>query len=287
MVGLYLFGLYLTSAEDGVGEGRVRQASAAIYHYFRAASRDSPTDHPVCAGARELAAKLQPQARDRGAFSADDVSRFVAAHGGPGANLLGLMYCTCVSVMFHGFLRWSDMAAVCVHRDLLVLTDTHAEIFIPHSKTDQLWRGAWVPLARTGGAACPVALIERLLAAGRYQRSPASEGQDVGPLLRAVQPVRGGGHRLQQLISTVAQPIRSVTYNTFAGHLRRMCAAAGLPDNLTSHSLRIGGNSRAEELGFPAELRMRHGRWRSLATVDLYTRRGLEAALAMTRRLVQ
>ncbi|PNW81631.1 hypothetical protein CHLRE_06g253975v5 [Chlamydomonas reinhardtii] len=287
VVGLYLFSAYVASAEDSVGGGRVRQASAAIHHYFTAAARDSPTGHPICVAARELAARyLVPQARERGAFSADNVARFVAAHGGPGASLIDLMYCTCVSVMFHGFLRWSDMAEVSVHADLLVLTDTHAELFIPRSKTDQLWQGAWVPLARTGGPACPVALIERLLAAGAYQRSPSFDGEDVGPLLRAVTATRSG-HRLQQLMTGTTQaPVFSVTYNTFAGHLRRMCAATALPDNLKSHSLRIGGNSRAEELGFPAELRMRHGRWRSLPMVEHYTRRELAPALEMTRHLV-
>ncbi|PNW81626.1 hypothetical protein CHLRE_06g253550v5 [Chlamydomonas reinhardtii] len=272
VVGLYLFSAYVASAEDSVGGGRVRQASAAIHHYFTAAARDSPTGHPICVAARELAARyLVPQARERGAFSADNVARFVAAHGGPGASLIDLMYCTCVSVMFHGFLRWSDMAEVSVHADLLVLTDTHAELFIPRSKTDQLWQ---------------VALIERLLAAGAYQRSPSFDGEDVGPLLRAVTATRSG-HRLQQLMTGTTQaPVFSVTYNTFAGHLRRMCAATALPDNLKSHSLRIGGNSRAEELGFPAELRMRHGRWRSLPMVEHYTRRELAPALEMTRHLV-
>jgi hypothetical protein len=56
-LGLYLYSVYISAAEDGVGEGRVRLANAALQHHFKAAGRESPTLHPISSIVRQLAAK--------------------------------------------------------------------------------------------------------------------------------------------------------------------------------------------------------------------------------------
>lgn len=285
LVGLYLYSLYVAARQDGVGEGRVRQASGAIHHHFTAAGLESPTNHPSCSIVRQLAAKgLAPRHFHRDALQLEDLRAFISKHGGPGARLLPLMMCAAVSLMFFGFLRFDDMAEVCVHSDLLIIAESHMEVFLPRSKADQVWKGAWVVVGRIGGPVCPVGLVSRLLAEGGYRRSPRTDNEDVGPLLRAVQHNKAGG-RLRRLVGTTDKPVWSMPYNTFRERLAEMCGEAGIPGRITPHSMRIGGNSEAADRGVPEEVRRTHGRWLSARMVDLYTRRTVDGAIGLTQRL--
>ncbi|EFJ42576.1 hypothetical protein VOLCADRAFT_97387 [Volvox carteri f. nagariensis] len=285
-VALYLLSLLNSSKEDKVGPGRVRTASAAISSYFRLAGRAPPTEHPACSIVRDLAKKqLQGRKLERDALEPADVTALARLVGGPEPPLDQLMTVTAVVVMFAGFFRFDDAAEISVHEDLLVITATGMDVFIPRSKTDQQRQGHWVPIARVGGAACPVGLTERLLTLGRYKRRPDTPDEDVGPLLRPVQWNRAGGYLSGPLTGTVAQPIHSLSYPAFCHRLNKTLQAAGITRRITAHSMRIGGNSTAADRGVPADLRKAHGRWRSDAMVQHYTRRDGEAKLSVSRSL--
>ncbi|EFJ48373.1 hypothetical protein VOLCADRAFT_104764 [Volvox carteri f. nagariensis] len=286
VVALYLLSLLNSSKEDKVGPGRVRTASAAISSYFRLAGRAPPTEHPACSIVRDLAEKqLQGRKLERDALEPADVTALARLVSGPEPPLDQLMTVTAVVVMFAGFFRFDDAAEISVHEDLLVITATGMDVFIPRSKTDQQRRGHWVPIARVGGAACPVGLTERLLTLGGYKRRPDTPDEDVGPLLRPVQWNRAGGYLSGPLTGTVAQPIHSLSYPAFCHRLNKTLQAAGITRRITAHSMRIGGNSTAADRGVPADLRKAHGRWRSDAMVQHYTRRDGEAKLSVSRSL--
>jgi hypothetical protein len=71
--------------------------------------------------------------------------------------------------------------SACTKTYLLVVTESHLEVFIPRSKTDQLWKGAWVAVGGIGGPACPVVrLVTRLLEQGEYRRQLQAAAEDVG-----------------------------------------------------------------------------------------------------------
>ena len=77
---------------------------------------------------------------------------------------------------------------------------------------------------------------------------------------------------------------------TYNGHLRRMCAAAGVQKIITSHSFRSGGASAAANAGVSMELVRDYGQWQSAETVAKhyvhYNRASLAAvtqAMAMSR----
>jgi hypothetical protein len=285
VVGLYLFSVYTSAAADAVGEGRVRQASGAIHHHFTAVGAPSPSSHSVCQAVRRLAAKhLVPRPVVRDALSLADLQSLAEHFAPPGAGLLSLMMCAAISLMFFGFLRFDELAEVGVHQDLLVVTESHLEVFIPRSKTDQLWKGAWVAVGGIGGPACPVRLVTRLLEQGEYRRQPQAAEEDVGPLLRTVQHTAAGG-RLQRVTGSLQAPVRSMSYEAFRARLAAMCAEVGINKRITPHSMRIGGNSAAAEAGVPVELRMAHGRWLSPQMVGLYTRRTVDSAIGLTRQM--
>ncbi|EFJ39619.1 hypothetical protein VOLCADRAFT_100749 [Volvox carteri f. nagariensis] len=247
LVALYLLALLNTSRADGVGPGRVRLASAAISTYFRMAGKATPTEHAACGIVCTLAEKrLHGRPLQRDALEPEDIAALARLVEGPEVRLDYLMMVAAVAIMFAGFFRFDDAAEICVHVDLLLISASHMEIFIPRSKTDQLMRGHWVVIARSGGPCCPVGLTERLLELGGYRRQPVSVDEDVGPLLRPVQWTQRGGY---------------------------------LSGPLT------GGNSMAADRGVPAELRKAHGHWCTDAMVQHYTRRDTAAKLEVSRRL--
>ncbi|EFJ51734.1 hypothetical protein VOLCADRAFT_87503 [Volvox carteri f. nagariensis] len=285
-VALNLLSLLNSSKEDKVGPGRVRTASAAISSYFRLASRAPPTEHPACSIVRDLAEKqLQGRKLEHDALEPADVTVLARLVSGPEPPLDQLMTVTAVVVMFAGFFRFDDAAEISIHEDLLVITATGMDVFIPRSKTDQQRQGHWVPIARVGGATCPMGLTERLLTLGGYKRRPDTPDEDVGPLLRPVQWNRAGGYLSGPLTGTVAQPIHSLSYPAFCHRLNKTLQAAGITRRITAHSMRIGGNSTAADRGVPADLRKVHGRWCSDAMVQHYTRRDGEAKLSVSRSL--
>lgn len=285
VVAMYLAHVFMTAEADEVGHGRVATASAAIACHFFLAGRKSPTDHPACDLVREISKRtLHGRKLNRGSMQPEHVRTLVARFASPDAPLPDLMIIACIVIMFAGFLRFSDIAQVSVQHDMLVITATHMTLVIPKSKTDQEGRGFTARIARIGGPACAVALTERLLTLGAYVRSPRSPTEDVGPLLRRVKRT-GRGHALQYVTSSAGTPIPHLSYTSFREKFREMCDAVGIDKGIMPHSMRIGGNSAAADHGVSEAARKAHGRWKSDEMVQLYTRRGEEAALEVTRNL--
>lgn len=285
VVAMYLAHVFMTAEADEVGHGRVATASAAIACQFFLAGRQSPTDHPACALVREISKRtLHGRKLKRGSMQPEHVCALVARFAGPYALLPDLMIVVCIVIMFAGFLRFSDLTQVSVKHDMLVITATHMTLEIPKSKTDQEGRGFTARIARIGGPVCPVALTERLLTLGAYARNPRSPAEDVGPLLRRVKRT-ASGYALQHVTGSASTPIPHLSYTSFREKFREMCDAVGIDSGIMPHSMRIGGNSAAADHGVSEEARKAHGRWKSDEMVQLYTRRGEEAALEVTRNL--
>ena len=66
-------------------------------------------------------------------------------------------------------------------RDVRLYT-SHCSLFVESSKTDQSREGAWINIARSGKVTCPVAALERYLAAAGIKLD-----EDL-PLFRALAP---------------------------------------------------------------------------------------------------
>jgi hypothetical protein len=262
VVALYLWHVLETSQKDGIGPSRVLTASHAIAFNYKLHGLPAVTAHALCGIVRELAArKLHGTVINKDPIDAVDFKALLAMYAGPAANLMDLMHVTAFLVMYAGFLCYDEVAEVCVHSDMLRISSTHMDIFIPRSKTDQHWEGKWVSIARVGGNLCPVGLVERLLTAGGYVRTPPLPNSDVGPLIRHVANTRGR-HCLKQYLGTLNKPIMSTSYDRLRQRMRDMCAAAGVTKHITLHSMRIGGITAAAEKGVPDRLLMKHGRCR-------------------------
>lgn len=292
-VAMYLAYVLQHAKARGVGPSPVLHASAGISCYFAVTWPElpDPTAGQMCAGARAAAHRLltgNTVKLQRSPMQPEHVHTLVAHHlmGSEPCTLAIRMAVTAAVVSFAGFLRPSDVRSILVHEDLLRFHPTHMDIFLCRSKTDQQWEGEWVTIAALPDSpCCPVQLLQDLLTAGAYQRTPAAPDQDVGPLLRAVYAPREGPQRLRQVTGTLANPIPALAATTYAAHFKEACEAAGLPQDILPHSGRIGGASAAAANNVQDRLFMRQGRWRSETSKNLYTRETLEHRLQVSRNL--
>jgi hypothetical protein len=264
------------AAERGVGPQAVDNASAAISAFYELAGKASPCAHVWCSATREAARRsLTARKLDREEAAPDDMKRLVDHHLSGSVGLRTRMYVVAAMLCYAGMLRFSDLARVMVHHDMMRFYPDRVELFIFKSKADQRSEGALVPIGRVGGRYCPVAMLEALLQAGGYKQHPAqvqevdthgarvmTDAEDVGPLLRAV-GLSGG----QQVLARVAAPftdlIRPVSYGHFRTELLKLFQQAGVHKKLGTHSFRIGGASRAVNEGADRAVVQKMGRWKS------------------------
>lgn len=183
------------------------------------------------------------------------------------------MHVICFVLAYAGFLRYSDLAHVLVHRHFMRFADdgSGVSLYLCRSKTDQAGEGRWVHIpAEPDSAYCPVALLRWFLSAAGYVTN--AEDRDCGPLARAVIRVPGGGYQLQQVTSSIQHPIPPLSADRLRSRLKSMLAAVGVDKDVGFHSLRIGGCMAAVKNGVSQQQAMEHGRWLDPRSHVLYRR---------------
>jgi hypothetical protein len=165
--------------------------------------------------------------------------------------------------MFVGMLRYSDAQRILVHKELFhFVTAGTGEllgllIFIPCSKTDQGWDGAWIAIGATDGDYCPVKLLRELLEVGKYVTY--HETQFVGPLLRAT--ARHNANALAQITSDIEDPIQPLSYNAMLKSIQPLVQSV-VQIHTALHQPRSGGASAAAEMNIDSQLVCGLGRWK-------------------------
>ena len=169
-------------------------------------------------------------------------------------TLSNLRITTFSLLAFAGFLRFDE--AIHIRACHVEISTDMVRILLPRSKTDQLRQGQEVLVARTNTATCPVAMLERYMAAAEI--TPGSESF----LFRGIYKTAGR----EKLRAT-----GPLSYTTVRELFRRKLADLGhSPDGFGLHSLRAGGASAAAQAGAPDCLFKQHGRWSSEAAKDGY-----------------
>ena len=222
-VAFYVVHLITSADLRGIGDALVLTAMASIAHHFSLAGITSPTSSPHLTLLRRVAKRsLHPLKSLCQPISLVDLYTVLVTFLTPTCDLRDRMHLTCFVLMFLGLFRFSDMQSILVHKDLFQFirkseSDPAIDgmlIFIPCSKTDQYWLGAWVAIGATGGIFCPVRLVMDLLRLGGYVID--SNTLDVGPLLRATQ-LRYHPRRfiLRQCTAPLLTPIQPLSYAAF------------------------------------------------------------------------
>jgi hypothetical protein len=179
------------------------------------------------------------------------------------------MKLTAITLCYTSFLRFDELVAI-QWQTIKFVSQSHIELLIPDSKTDQYRKGETVYVAHLGGPFCPVSLVQRLLSAGQYRS-------------------HGNGHLIRStLICPPLQQIKSSApcYSTVNAWFKDAASTLGLdPQYYGTHSGRRGGAMGAAANDVPDRLFKGHGRWRSERAKDMYVKEKLQAKLSVTRNL--
>jgi hypothetical protein len=272
-------------AEEGEHSGSlVALAGAALgWGYETLHGLPNPTTSPLARRIISAAKRQLPSGTplQRRALSPEElralVDRFAPPEPAP-VNLQDLMHTVGAVLAFCGYLRGDCLAHVLVHADYLRITPSGVTITLPGSKTDQAGNGSVVHIPRGDNPTyCPVQLLERLLRVGGYDQQPP-EGQDAGPLMRAVKWEKGTAY-LRQVSAPLTQPIPSLSTDTLRNHLRRLLQLVGVDTSgVGYHSLKIGAATAAALDGQSLLEIKTAGRWASFSSAARYPRAPVAAA---------
>ena len=150
---------------------------------------------------------------------------------------------------FSGFLRIDELLDVKLNH--MKIQESHLEIVILKSKTDQHREGHVVYISRIKSEYCPVKYLEVYLQKTKLGISNDKES----PLIRPIFKTKSG-HKISKTKGISYSRIRKI----FKGYISEITAT---PENFGLHSLRSGGASAAASNSISNRLISKQGRWSS------------------------
>ena len=224
----------------------------------------SPSDHPlvknVLAGAQRM---LAHRTSKKEPITISQLEHLVASKADPMASLYNIRCVVIFILTFAAFLRFDELAKLDV-----VVECNYLKLFIESSKTDQYKDGAWVVIAASGKASCPVALTPRYLE--RANLAPLS------PLFCQLSKTKYGYKARCKGLSYSC--LRELVLEAFKDIVSDITT-------IGTHSLRSGSATAAANAGIPDCLFKRHGRWSSESAKDGYVKDSLSSRLSVTQAL--
>ena len=167
---------------------------------------------------------------------------------------------------FAAFLRIDELSKL-VRFDVKLENDM-LKLFVQSSKTDQYMDGAWIAVASSGKATCPVAKMNHYLErAGLSCQSP---------LFCQLHKTKCGYKPRSKGLS--CSRLRELVLEAFKDIVPDISAFG-------THSLRTGGATAAANAGVPDRLFKRHGRWAIESAKDGYVQDSLSSSLSVSKAL--
>ena len=140
----------------------LESAVHSITWFHQLGGEPSPSDHPLVkstlAGAQHVLAR---QTIKKEPISVSQLEQLVASKAHSMASLYNIRSIVICLLAFAAFLRFDELAKL-VRSDVRVEDDMF-KLFIQSSKTDQYRGGAWIVVASSRRATCPVAMMNRYL----------------------------------------------------------------------------------------------------------------------------
>ena len=262
--------LYLQSIGDYLESVSAAEAAInAISWVHSLAGLPSPTHNPIVQetfqGIKRIWAKPVQKRKPMPTEILSGMAKDTLAN----PTLANLRITTFSLLAFAGFLRFDD--AIQLRACDLQITPEMVKIVIRSSKTDQFRQGSNVLISRTNSDTCPVAMLERYMAAGEISTTSNL------CLFRGIVKTKDG----EKL-----QPSGAVCYSTMRDLFRKKLEALGhSATGFGLHSFRAGGASAAAKAGVPDRLFKQHGRWKSESAKDGYVEDSVENQLSVTRNI--
>ena len=172
-----------------------------------------------------------------------------------------------IILSFAGFLRFDDLTNL-KFADLF-FKESHLELRIRSSKTDQLRQGDVLVIAKTNSVACPYNILSK------YVQHFNSYRESESFLFRNI--TSRGVFRSEN---------RRMAYSNVRAMVLERFFSIGLDiKKYGIHSLRAGGATEAANRGVPDRMFQRHGRWATASIKDLYVKDSLNHRLAVSQNI--
>jgi hypothetical protein len=147
VVALYMMKLLRTAASPAP----ILSFSSAVFLHHTMAGYASPTEHHLVRMARETAKRVRPAGQNKKhPFLASHLRRIISVWGEKSANLHELMMATTIVLGFTTFFRYDSLRLI-DWDTIRFVGQSHMEVFVEKSKTDQYRVGTWSLVARVGG----------------------------------------------------------------------------------------------------------------------------------------
>ena len=209
----------------------------------------SPTNNPFVQLAFEGCQHLcQSETTKEGPITFEMIKSLVNNIEGKDASLPDLRFLpTCLSG-FSGFLRIYELLSIKIKH--LRINESHLEIMVPKSKTDQHREGHIFYISRVSSQCCQVKFLEK------YLRKINKDGKT--PLIRRIFKTKKG-HKISKTKRISYPRIKEV----FKNYVIDITAN---PEKYSLHSLQAGGASAAVNIGVTDRLMLKQGRLSSEKT---------------------
>ena len=146
---------------------------------------------------------------------------------------------------FSGFLRIDELLSIKIKH--LRINESHLEILVPKSKTDQHREGNIVYISRVSSECCPVKFLEKYLQIANIEISKDGETPLIGRIFKTKK-----GHKISKTQGISYSRIREV----FKDYITDITAN---PEKYGLHSLQAGGASAAANNGVTDRLVSKQG----------------------------
>uniref|UniRef100_A0A914X502 Tyr recombinase domain-containing protein n=1 Tax=Plectus sambesii TaxID=2011161 RepID=A0A914X502_9BILA len=220
-------------------KGKTEGARAALIWYFDLLGcQANPARAPIAVAMAQGAQRRAPPVVHHEKVMGEEMKLIYSRFTGPNLSLIDHRIGTVLSLLFGAFLQVSEVVAL--RKDGISFDSGRVWLAIRRSKTDQLGKPERRPIARSDGAYCAVANLEKWIARV--------------PRLASLFPC------LSTATSTANKPMSA---DSVRAELQRVLQACGIARLLTPHSFQGGAATMAVEKGVPVRAVMAMGHWQS------------------------
>ena len=246
----------------------LESAVHSIAWFHQLGGEPSPSDHSLVKSILRCAAFASPSNQE-GAYHSLSVRAVPVAckadSMAPFYNIPSVVICL---LAFAAFLRFDELSVSKLVRSDVKIENDMLKFFSQSSKTDQYRDGAWIVVASSGKATCPVAMMNRYLdRAGLSCDSPLF--CQLSKTKCGYKP-RSKGLSYSRLRELVLKAFKDIVPDISA---------------IGTHSLRSGGATAAANAGVPDRLFKRHGRWASESAKGGYVQDSFSSRLSVSKAL--
>jgi len=226
---------------------------------------DIPSRHPLLQQVAEAARRILARPKSRKTPLTGEAVTSILNRLRKG-SIADLQVAALFALGFFGFLRWDDLSRLTPEN--LVFAPTHLAVNLEKRKNDQFREGSQILIARSEGAVCPVAIVEKFLQIGGHDRQMV--------IWRRVQKTKNG----------VRLRAEAMSYSRASELVKKEIKAEGLdPKQYGLHSLRSGGASTAAAAGISDRLLQRQGGWHTATAKNNYISESLDTLLKVTKSM--